>query len=378
MSKFSVALVFNVDWFAYSHFRHYIEELKSRVESILIVAEDTGVLCQFSSSNTNIYSAAGNRSMANIRNQLNALICPLIILLRHKPASLEVFSLKPIILWSAWAFLFRIRNCCYYFTGLGSILSRRETIGARLLGGYIKLFCDRRSTKIIVENTSMEKYFIEYLSFSKASICLLPGVGVDTALFAPMASRQTQQSTKLKVLMMSRLLVDKGVLEYCTSAHLLSSLPIQFFLAGKYDPINPTSISSHFYNALVNGNVKEVSYLGHWSNPAEYLPSFDLFVLPSYHEGLSKSLCEALSCGLPVITTNVAGCREVIQSSYNPCGLQVPPRNPELLSNAIKYLVSNRSVRYDMSIAARLHAVASYDVITISQLHAQLFLEPHY
>ena len=94
------------------------------------------------------------------------------------------------------------------------------------------------------------------------------------------------------------------------------------------------------------GITQKVQFCGYQKNTAEYLRGFDIFVLPSESESFSFSILEAMSSGVPIVATNVGGVSEQIESGKE--GLLVPPRNPEAMSRAIKYLVDNPSLAETM------------------------------
>ena len=100
--------------------------------------------------------------------------------------------------------------------------------------------------------------------------------------------------------------------------------------------------------------------------PALYR-TVDLVVLPSYREGLPKGLIEAAACGLPLVTTDVPGCREVVTDGVE--GLLVPARDPAALAGAIGRLAADPALRKRMGEAARTKALACFDErLIISQV----------
>ena len=88
------------------------------------------------------------------------------------------------------------------------------------------------------------------------------------------------------------------------------------------------------------------------------LAQVDVAVLPSYREGVPLSLLEAAACGLPLIATDVPGCREVVREGEN--GLLIPPRDPVALSEAIARLAGDAALRRRMGAASRQLAVAEF------------------
>jgi glycosyltransferase involved in cell wall biosynthesis len=102
-----------------------------------------------------------------------------------------------------------------------------------------------------------------------------------------------------------------------------------------------------------------ITYLGHVADMPGLLSEIDVAVLPSYREGAPRSLLEAAACALPIVTTDVPGCREVVQHGVN--GLLVPARDAAALADAIRYLYENPEDRRRMGEAGRVRALADFD-----------------
>ena len=119
---------------------------------------------------------------------------------------------------------------------------------------------------------------------------------------------------------------------------------VQFLLVGDVDDGNPTSLTSTQLIELTGS--KDVTWLGGRTDIAELLASSHIACLPSYREGLPKSLIEAASVGRPIVTTDVPGCREVVTHLIN--GLLVRPRDSKELAAAIEKLASDPDLRRKM------------------------------
>jgi glycosyltransferase involved in cell wall biosynthesis len=86
----------------------------------------------------------------------------------------------------------------------------------------------------------------------------------------------------------------------------------------------------------------------------------DIFCLPSYREGVPNALLEACACGLPIVTTNVPGCRDVVTQGLN--GVLVPVRNAIALADALETLVADPELRHSMGVAGREIAVNQFSL----------------
>ncbi|MGZ5208961.1 MAG: glycosyltransferase [Sulfuricurvum sp.] len=106
----------------------------------------------------------------------------------------------------------------------------------------------------------------------------------------------------------------------------------------------------------------------------EYPPyslSKHYFVLPSYREGLPRTSMEAASMGLPIVTTDVVGCRETVDDGVS--GFLVPPKNSQALADAIEKLITNPLLRKKMGKAGREKAILEFDISTIITKHIDVY-----
>lgn len=204
-----------------------------------------------------------------------------------------------------------------------------------------------------------------------------PGAGVGAGLGKGMAGVQgvdldtaseggrvrghgaAREPARFRVLLPARLLWDKGLAEYVEASRLLRAegRVVDFLLAGDPDPGNPASVPE----ATVRGWAESglVQWLGHVDDMPDLFRSVDAVVLPSYREGLPKGLIEAAACGLPLVATDVPGCREVVSDGVE--GLLVPVRDARALADAIARLQDAPALRVRLGRDARARALAEYD-----------------
>jgi glycosyltransferase involved in cell wall biosynthesis len=165
----------------------------------------------------------------------------------------------------------------------------------------------------------------------------------------------------------SKLLISKGVEEYLKAAKniIKKNLNAKFLIAGKYDPTQHDPISVNSYQKLLNE--EKITYLGELSyrQMNEAFRKSTIFVLPSYGEGLPKVLLEAAATGLPLITTDVPGCRDCIKNETN--GKLISPRNISELTDAMESFIftkESKMLEYSRSSELIVHSRYSLDVIT--------------
>jgi glycosyltransferase involved in cell wall biosynthesis len=204
------------------------------------------------------------------------------------------------------------------------------------------LFCDRRLVK------------------GPEQCVLLNGIGVDLAAFrpAPLPERPA-------VLMIARLLKDKGVREYVAAARIIRDKhpDVAFRLLGRKDS-HPDAIAERDLQAWVQEGA--IEYLGWLDDVRPAIAACTLFVLPSYREGVPRTTMEALAMGRPVVTTDVPGCRETVEHGRN--GYLVPARDVPALVEAVERFIANPEQTARMGSASRSLAEGKFDVRAVNRL----------
>lgn len=229
----------------------------------------------------------------------------------------------------------------------------RRLMGAALGGN---------NTRLVLQNPDDVRLFEQAKLVAADRIRLIPGSGVDCSRFFPAPENPAPaapQARRLRVVLPARLLWDKGVAEYAKAAGLLRAegRAIDFLLAGAPDPGNPAAVPE----ATVQGWVDEglLQWLGHVDDMPALFRSVDVVALPSYREGLPKGLIEAAAAEKTLVTTDVPGCREVVDHERN--GLLVPARDAAALADAIARLDDDPGLRARLAAAAREKALAEFD-----------------
>ena len=201
---------------------------------------------------------------------------------------------------------------------------------------------------------------------------VLLGNGVDLQRFHPAADEQGRREARadlgvdadaVVVGTVARLVWQKGFHELFEAAERLRDThPDVVFVvvggsdAGKADAIPPEQLAA----AARRGRIV---FAGSRDDMEHVYPAFDLFVLPSHREGFPRSAMEAAACGLPVVATDIRGCRQVVSPGQT--GLLVPLHDPVRLAAAIGELVCDPALRREMGAAGRRKAEAEFDDRTV-------------
>jgi glycosyltransferase involved in cell wall biosynthesis len=280
---------------------------------------------------------------------------------RENPVLVHHFTIKCVILGSIAAKFAGVSGRVNAVAGLGYVFIS-DALKARVLRPVVKILLrwvlnDKRSL-LILQNTDDEKAFGSSGVLQRDKIRVIKGSGVNVKKFYP-SDRKNHADEKIKILLAARLLWDKGIGEFVEVAYNMKAAgrPVQFMLAGEPDKGNPRAIDDTSIEEWKREGVLEV--LGQVDDMAGLYQSVDIAVLPSYREGLPKSLIEAGACGLPLVATDVPGCREVVEDGVN--GFLVPRQDVDALEGAIDKLCDDPRMREEMGKRAREKVLREFD-----------------
>lgn len=219
--------------------------------------------------------------------------------------------------------------------------------------------------RVIVQNPDDAREIVEMGVIPQKKIAVVNGSGVDLSLY-PL---QEWPRGPIKVLMIGRLLKEKGIREFAEAAALVRAArpDVEFHLLGQQETGHTSAIS----DAEMELWQKEGRLVWHGQqNVLPYLKEASLYVLPSYREGTPRSVLEALAVGRPVITTDVPGCRETIVDGVE--GRLVPAKDAKALAQAILESLESPEKLRQMGAAARARAEAKYDVRLVNRQMMEL------
>lgn len=290
---------------------------------------------------------------------------------RERFGAVHHFTIKPVLYGTLAACLAGVPRVINTFTGLGFLFS--EAGSARGLRAAVlpllRWALHRNAVVTVFQNLEDRDRFLSAGLLPISQSRVIAGSGVDVARFAP-----APPATGLPVaLLAARLLWDKGVAEFVDAARRLRAWGVEarYWVAGEADPGNPKSIAVEQLTRWAEEG--PVEFLGHRADMPALLRQVHVAVLPSYHEGVPKFLLEAAAAGLPLVASDIPGCRAVVQPEVN--GLLVPPRNPEALAAALARLLRDAGLRQAMGAAARATAVERFDERQIADRYESLYRE---
>ena len=275
------------------------------------------------------------------------------------------YTVKPVIYSSLAA------NSCKVpvvslITGLGFAFTGL-TLKARILqrlNEFLYKLSIRKNKTIIFQNTDDYNLFLERNIISKNNkVGFVSGSGVNFDKYTFRVNNK--QSDNLSFLFVARLIEEKGIGLYVDAAKVLKKkYPNAEFHVIGIPESSPSAIKIEKLQQLHSENV--IVYHGPQDNVPEHLYNSDIFVLPTYYrEGIPRSILEALSVGLPIITTNTPGCKETVKNNSN--GFLIPPQNLEALVDAMEFFLINGDKIKEMGINSRKYAEERFDVNIINE-----------
>jgi glycosyltransferase involved in cell wall biosynthesis len=287
------------------------------------------------------------------------------LLRREKAHIIHGFTIKPAVYGAIAGKLAGVKGRVNAVAGMGYVFISNE-LKARLLRPVVRALArfafDGHDARLIVQNPDDHAAFVETKLVAGERVRIIPGSGVDCSRFA-VSTRVRAPHEPLRVVLAARMLWDKGLAEFIQAARALRAegRNITFVLAGDPDPGNPASVAVSDLEGWVAEGL--VDWLGHVGDMPALLAEADVVILPSYREGLPKTLIEAAACALPLITTDVPGCREVV--THDEDGLLAPVREWAPLADAIARLDDDPALRRRLGLAARAKALALFDEIIV-------------
>lgn len=241
-------------------------------------------------------------------------------------------------------------------SGLGTAFIRENFI-TKIVKWLYKIAL-RKSAKVFFQNKDDLNFFIDKGLVETKRVGLLPGSGVDVHRFRPEANPTPR--TQFVFLFVARMLKDKGISELVTATRLLKKQypHVECQLLGFLDVQNSSAVSMQEMQTWVDEGV--VNYLGVSDSVVDFLRQADCVVLPSYREGVPRSLLEAASVGKAIITTNAVGCREVVDDGIN--GFLCQPRSVnDLKAKMEKMLLLPEEQRLQMGRKGREKVLKQFD-----------------
>lgn len=355
-----VILFANSDWYLFNFRLSFAKALRDGGHEVVLVSPPGQFGAQLQEQGFRWLDLPMDRSSLHPLHELALLIHLVRLYRREAPDLVHHFTIKSVIYGSIAAIVARVPARVNAVAGMGYVFTN-QSLKARLLRPLVRslmrLVLRGRRARLVLQNSDDVTALVEAGLAREGEVRLIKGSGVDLSRFRPRVLGQSPQATV--VVLAARLLWDKGIAEYIAAARQLhkEGLAIRFLLAGSPDEGNPSAIDQSTLDAWAADGVIEL--MGHVRDMPALYAGADIAVLPSYREGLPKSLIEAAACELPLVTTDVPGCREVVTDGVE--GLLVPVCNADALAVAIKRLYLDPIWARQLGRAARQRALVEFD-----------------
>ncbi len=289
---------------------------------------------------------------------------------RERPDIVHLVTIKPYLYGGIISHLTRVPCLVSAVSGLGTLFVHKDFKSKLLrliLYPFYRLAFNHVNQKVIVQNKQDAEILVQWGVLKPQKVKLIKGSGVNLKNF----KNFDEPNGTLVVTFAARLLRDKGVYEFAEAARLLKQKGVRarFWVAGDLDVKNPTGLNINDLNKLKTAGYVEI--LGYQKDISALYARSHIVCLPSYLEGLPKTLIEAAAAGRAIVTTDVAGCRDAVIA--NKTGLLVPAKNSQKLANALQWLLEHPQERIAMGKAARKFAEKEFSIEKVVQNHLNIY-----
>jgi glycosyltransferase involved in cell wall biosynthesis len=313
-----------------------------------------------------------SRSGSNPLLELRALWSFFRLFKIFRPDLVHLVTIKPVLYGGIMARLTGVPSVVAAISGLGTVFVDQNKISfwARHIVKYLYKFAlGHPQLKVIFQNPDDRKALLEMAAVDEDKTIVIKGSGVSLSEYPFLPEPEGVPVVTLA----SRLLKDKGVMEFVEAVRMLKNRGVvgRYWLAGAVDLGNLTSVSQD--DILIWDKETDIEVLGHQSDIPKLFAKSNIIVLPSYREGLPKTLIEAAACGRAVVTSDVPGCRDAIEPGVT--GVLVPVRDASALADAIQFLIENSQLRKKMGYLGRALAEREFAVEKVVDIHLMIYRE---
>ena len=366
--KRHIAFVANSSWYIYNLRIGIIRALQKVGVEVTVIAPKDSYTPKLLAANCHFIPLKMDNKSVNPLKDIGLCYRFLRIFRKHSFDYIFTYTIKPNI-YGAIAAKFCNTGNTTILSGRG--YSALEKGGLNFLVEKLYKLSIRFSQQIWFVNRDDFQHFTESKLVQPEKCKLLPGEGVDTEYFAP---RERINDDTITFLFSGRLIWSKGVGYYINAAkYIQQKYPHTCFkLLGYFGVQNPDAIQEKQIEQWNESGI--IDYLGFTQDVRPFLAKTDCFVLPSYYgEGTPRSLLEATSMEIPIITTDSVGCREIVKNKVN--GFLCKPKDEMDLINKIELFLSlTVAERLEMGRIGRVMAIANFDEKLVIQHYLELIL----
>lgn len=349
-----ILFISNTDWTLHHHWIQNLTGLRDAGFELTLCSPDGPLVKKLRDAGFRHLAYSLDRKGMNLFTEAATMRQIWKVLDSEKPDLVHALTVKPAIYTSFLLRLIASGNKHYgnvpvlnTYTGLGSLFEEHASLVRYGLRPFLTFaFHHKRIWQSFLNDGNCETFKKLGLVYGDQYF-ITASEGVDTELFKPLPAK----NGRFVVLLAARVLWSKGVAEFVEASDILKNHypDIEFQLVGEPDFGNPQAIPEHTLKKWEQDG--KLRYLGHQDNMPMVFNQAEIVVLPSYHEGAPKVIKEAFATGVPVIASDIPGCRRLVENGET--GFLIPVRNGAALANAIKNLYEDSGLRISMGKKAR-------------------------
>ncbi|WP_033197571.1 glycosyltransferase family 4 protein [Moritella dasanensis] len=372
MSK-KLVFVINVDWYFRLHWLERASYFKSLGYSVHIITNflDASIKNELTAMGFTCHQFSVKRKSLNLFREFTGIWHLKCLLKMIKPDLIHCVTIKPNIYTGFINRFFIKKPIIYSITGLGAVFSSSSlkfVILRRLIIALYKTISVHHS-KFIFENSEDCSLFQNVGIIKNSNSIVIKGAGIDLKRFA-----SSHLPSDKSVLFAARLLKDKGLHCLIEAKKILVKRGCDFTLnvAGIIDSDVSSAISICQIEMWAKNG--DINWLGNIKDMPNLIKQNDIVCLPTtYGEGVPRILIEAASCQRPIVTTDVAGCREIVSHGFN--GLLAAPNDSASLANCLQELLESKEKRREFGVNGRQKVEAEFSQEMVFEKTLQVYDE---
>ncbi len=352
-----IIFVSNISWSLFNFRRGLMSEIKNRGHEVVFSAARDDYTVRLEQLGFRYIPISLERKGTNIFKDLWLFLSLIRIYKKEKPDWVFQNSIKPNI-YGTIAGRIAGSRCINTVSGLGYLFIRKN-----FLSKFIRIlykFAGSCAEKTFFQNKDDLQLFLDKGLIDARKCALVAGSGVNTDLFKPNGKKESvSPKDGIVFLYLGRILWDKGIGEFIEAVRILKKdyplMKVNFL--GMIDKGNPAGVSHLQIKKWVEEGL--IEYLGEEVDVRPYLANCDCLVLPSYREGIPKALLEASAMELPVIATDVPGCRDAVEQGIT--GFLIKARDTAALVKAMDNVIKmTETQRKEMGRNGRLKVIRDF------------------
>ncbi|MDR0789410.1 MAG: glycosyltransferase [Bacteroidales bacterium] len=370
MNSLKLFIVVNNDTFFLSHRLPIALAALREGYDVTIVTKDNGYKDKIESYGLKFKNLNFNRSKRDVIFKVGNIYKLYKIYRKERPDIIHHVTLYCSIIGCCAAKLAGTSSAVNAISGGGyNFTNGRNGLKQKVLRFVMNMVFRNKNYHYILQNNDDLAEFKQSNHSPLENYHLIKGSGVSLMDFS---YQEPTTKEKLRVLLPARILWDKGIREFIAAATILKDKflnSVEFIILGHFDKQNGANVSKKELFSLIDNQY--IKWIDFSPKIIYHLTNADIVVLPSYREGLPKSLIDACAIGRPIITTNTHGCKECVLDGYN--GYIVPVKDSKALAQKIELLLNDEQKRREMGKNSRLFAEANFNIESVIEKHLEIY-----